>query len=844
MRIASLAALALLLPNVHAGDAWIQIHAEGIAPGNYPTWNFPVLIGLTVRGGAVVAVDARCPQAAAGACPATFTMESLGADRLRGQCTVTLPEATIGGRKAAPQKLAFALDIARRGDQALGTATIRNAAQSATGTWYDDPDDGWWVECRAAGGSNAVGRPVQLAVRLRVTRNGVRVLQATRGEDSASELIDASGTITATGDMIEGTLTIDGAPAALSVKRIGRLGTGTLTVKGTALPATVWSAPGQVPIAWAPESGAIAPRTLPPVDAALRDAAAKESLQPIMGTGAGTPQAVPCTWTDWALHRNRVTTISAPLLRIGTISPTGPFAVSALRVSGTPQLYGTATSPDLNGVIGSIAAKIGQGYVRISATAADGTTWSTTVVERALRDKPFPTWAVPVARAPSYTLTLKSTGRDTGPTFTGTDPGAILANAWANVAPGAYTAEIASPGGPAWSCPIEKRSPYPGHADSGRPADDYRAAALAISRWCGDHATAGCYRGHSLIVPHGISDGGDSQFHTFAFTQAMCGMLRARLAPTPAERALGLEMAMAGLAHLQSMSMPSVLPKVYKSFTTNGYIYGQAFAAAYRQTADERWKTAALHVATGYAASQHALGGWGFCDPMSGKLSPDGKVVRFEDEFGLRNSIAQAWTPELNPAEVLWMFGDIRRATERSVAATAEALAMRRLDTYYVPQGFWPDQGNHSWAPRVPHKITGRTAIYAALHLMREYPDQPARIALARELLRYAEDRHVTWSGPMGVDIMEANCRESGAAISFLGWLGVAWQHLHRLGADPLAAAKARTCMDALAALVGPNGRIDQNARIDGTTFMLWRCNLGHAAVALSDYADLLAPAK
>ena len=159
---------------------------------------------------------------------------------------------------------------------------------------------------------------------------------------------------------------------------------------------------------------------------------------------------------------------------------------------------------------------------------------------------------------------------------------------------------------------------------------------------------------------------------------------------------------------------------------------GRAYLALARATGDGKWLAAARAVGETYLGKQGADGSWCMkVDARTGKELVKNRIV----PLGISDFLA-----ELGRAT-----GDARFGA--AAARAFENVLRTRLATWN-----WEGQFEDTRASAPYENLTKHEACSTAIELLRRHPKDPAALADARELLRFAEDQFVFWTRPRRPD--------------------------------------------------------------------------------------------
>ena len=229
-----------------------------------------------------------------------------------------------------------------------------------------------------------------------------------------------------------------------------------------------------------------------------------------------------------------------------------------------------------------------------------------------------------------------------------------------------------------------------------------------------------------------------------------------------------------------------------------------AYVDVYEATGDARYLAAAEAVAATYLKLQGADGTW----PL--KVSEkDGRPVAANRLF---------------PSAVIDLFDALHRLTGKDEYRTASDRAFAFVEAGPLRDWNWEGQFEDAEPSRRYVNLTKHSACWTAIHLVTRWPGDAARLAQARELLRFAEDQFVCWERPWRAE------RRSFQQPQFVEWKvepAVVEQYfyreaidasaaklirtylaLYRASGNPLDLAKARTLGDSCVRMQEKGGRI------------------------------------
>ena len=258
----------------------------------------------------------------------------------------------------------------------------------------------------------------------------------------------------------------------------------------------------------------------------------------------------------------------------------------------------------------------------------------------------------------------------------------------------------------------------------------------------------------------------------------------------PSEREKALKIARAAADYLISISQPKGAPFEYFSPTYQGENYSAkgnkglnmliyparaatAYVALYRETKEKKYLEAAERTAATYARLQGEDGTW----PLKVRES-DGQPVNAN---------------RLLPYAVVALFKDLAALTGRTEYDERAERALAYIMKGPVTDWNWEGQFEDVGPAREKYKnLSKHPACDLAIILLKNFPNDPQRVALARELVRWSEDQFVCWEEP---------CPE-GAAHKWSVAPGVFEQYSYRVPVDA-SAAKMVTAYLALYRVTG-----------------------------------------
>ena len=320
-----------------------------------------------------------------------------------------------------------------------------------------------------------------------------------------------------------------------------------------------------------------------------------------------------------------------------------------------------------------------------------------------------------------------------------------------------------------------------------------------------------------------------SKMHS-ATIQAMIRLARRY----PEHRAQAMRLAGAAADYLLSVSYPSgsslagftptyegdatPAAKRYADEVMMGYpaSVGSAFLALYGETGARKYLSAAETIAGRYLVLQEADGTW----PLKMKISTGKRV-------GRNRLIPFAAMSFLN--RMFQHSGDVRYR-----AAADRAFGF--IENGPLSDWNWEGQFEDMEPTDKYINLTLHGPVSAAVHILQRWPDDPSRVAQARELVRFAEDQFVAWERPYEREkltlvgnafddwlvkpavVEQYHYRE--VVDSAAARMADLFLRLHQVTGNPLDLAKARTLADSIVRVQCPNGRIPT----------LWTAN-GHSCI-------------
>ena len=238
---------------------------------------------------------------------------------------------------------------------------------------------------------------------------------------------------------------------------------------------------------------------------------------------------------------------------------------------------------------------------------------------------------------------------------------------------------------------------------------------------------------------------------------------------------------------------------------------GRAYLKLAKSTGEARWREAALRIAETYVKVRRADGMW----PLVLEIATGRELC----------------PNTLVPDALMAFFEDLHRETGEARWRTLADDCFDWFEAGPVKDWNWEGQFEDT-RPRAQRygNLTHHNALNIMRHILRRYPGDPAKLALARDLIRYAEDQFVHWEKP---------CLPDGRSIQFKGaryWRGTApfWHvpgvteqydcyvpidssaaklilsflEIGRASGDPLDIAKAKVLGDQLVNMQQEDGRI------------------------------------
>ena len=273
---------------------------------------------------------------------------------------------------------------------------------------------------------------------------------------------------------------------------------------------------------------------------------------------------------------------------------------------------------------------------------------------------------------------------------------------------------------------------------------------------------------------------------------------------------------------------------------------GSAYLELYEASGEAKYLSAARAIADRYLALQGADGTW----PLKLYLKDGSPVV----------------PNRCLPLDIIGFLESLNDVTKDDRYRAAADRAYAYVENGPVRNWNWEGQFEDVDPTARYHNLTEHPACSTAIYLLKRFPGDAEKLALARELVRFAEDQFVCWERPCHADgsgIRTGDPRyDQGSSVQrYLSWLVfpcVTEQYnwnipvdascskvirtylaLYRATKDPLDLAKAKALGDALTRAQQPEGRIPTQMaeynRVDPgedwTNCMIW------GAVALEELA-------
>lgn len=157
-------------------------------------------------------------------------------------------------------------------------------------------------------------------------------------------------------------------------------------------------------------------------------------------------------------------------------------------------------------------------------------------------------------------------------------------------------------------------------------------------------------------------------------------------------------------------------------------IVGSAYIALYRQVKDAKYLEAAKRIADTYLRLQERDGTWSLMIRES-----DGKVMNEN---------------RVQPTDVITFLEDLFAATGEKKYRECADRAFEWTEKHPLKDFFWEGQFEDSPLVAKYENATKHASCKVAVYLLRRFPGDKARLAQARELLRYSEDQFVCWEKP------------------------------------------------------------------------------------------------
>ena len=252
---------------------------------------------------------------------------------------------------------------------------------------------------------------------------------------------------------------------------------------------------------------------------------------------------------------------------------------------------------------------------------------------------------------------------------------------------------------------------------------------------------------------------------------------------------------------------------------------GAAFVAYFRATGDRRFLDAARGIGETYLKRRRPDGSW----PLKMRLATGEPVGE--------NTLV--------PTRPLAFFLALAEATGESRWTEAADGCFAWLEAHPLTDWNWDGQFEDV-QPRPPYaNPTKHNAVEAMFEILRRFPNDPARLAQCRRILRFCENRFVCWERPAGHPLWDVpsvleqySCFipiDASAAKMIRAYLAI-W----RVTGEPELLAKARALGDTITRVQTPEGRIPTFWTHDtlGQPLYDWLNCMGYSAFALLELDD------
>ena len=305
-------------------------------------------------------------------------------------------------------------------------------------------------------------------------------------------------------------------------------------------------------------------------------------------------------------------------------------------------------------------------------------------------------------------------------------------------------------------------------------------------------------------------------------SKMIAALVKALCSGTPSEQDLAAARAWAdwliSVAEKPDRPLAYFTPTYYK--TSNGYlaasakyagqtmlIYpaeaGKAFVALYGKTGDKKYLEYAKGIAETYLKLQGEDGTWYLkMDVATGKpINPN----------------------RLMPLCVITFLESLYDVTKDARHRAAADRAFASIERGPVKTWNWEGQFEDVEPDAQYRNLTKHPACETAIYLLKRYPGDKERLALAREILRFAEDQFVCWEKPFP-DMPEAHNVQNVAewvvpgALEQYYWylpidasaskLIITYLALYKAEGNPLDLAKAKALGDAMTRMQKKNGDV------------------------------------
>jgi hypothetical protein len=213
---------------------------------------------------------------------------------------------------------------------------------------------------------------------------------------------------------------------------------------------------------------------------------------------------------------------------------------------------------------------------------------------------------------------------------------------------------------------------------------------------------------------------------------------------------------------------------------------------AYAITGDPRWKAAALRVAEAFKRTQREDGTWAWVNRHSGQYDISGHHHGVQMDHH-------------DPGEILWFLGRLRVELNTDAYQKVERDGLQWMLNNSAASSWWRTQRGHNEIGF--GSINSKTALGFLEYYLTDAPDVDEKVA--RGVLRYIEDQHVSWPRAPGegrLPFASLNTAKSPGNV----WSTAQAAHLFILAGrrfdDELLVAKGRALLAGLLARQFPNG--------------------------------------